>query len=491
MTAVGDLSQEGEDRRTEIEELRRRLFKLSEVSRRVMESLDLGSVLQEVVDGARSLTDARYGALAIFDDSGQVREFITAGITLEERRLLGSLPQGLGLLGHLNEIRVPLRLADLAQHPQSVGFPENHPPMKTFLGAPIRHLDEQVGNIYLTEKLGGREFTPEDEETLVLFASQAAMAILNLRFEEERQARSVVEEERARLEALVRTSPVGVLVVDAETRKVVSVNQEAQRIMGLAPEPGSDLERYQRVAIYRRADGSEYKIDDRPMSRALDRGETVRAEEILFDGPDGKTVTTLINATPIYSESGEIASAVAVIQDPGTNGFDLMKHIREVSDVPVIFLSASSEDENIVHALELGADDYIVKPFSPTELVARVEASLRKSANRIEAKGERQPYRLEDVTIDYAERVVTVSGCPVKLTATEYKLLFELSINAGRVMTHEQLLHRVWGARYSIEEYLVRVFVGNLRRKLGDDARNPRYIFTEPRVGYWMARPGA
>ena len=173
---------------------------------------------------------------------------------------------------------------------------------------------------------------------------------------------------------------------------------------------------------------------------------------------------------------------------PGTTGFELMERIREVSNVPVIFLSGSGEEENIVRALELGADDYIVKPFSATELLARVEASLRKSVKRTESE-ERKPYRLADVTIDYTARSVTVSGCPVKLTATEYRLIFELSINAGRVLTHDQLLQRVWGTEYSGEGHLVRVFVGNLRRKLGDDARNPRYIFTEPRVGYRMAKP--
>ena len=163
----------------EVETLRARLVALSEVSRRITESLDLDTVLQEVVDGARSLTGARYGAVGVFDDSGRVQDFITSGITPEERLLLGDLPKGLGVLGYLNEVREPLRLADLTRHPRSVGFPEGHPPMKTFLGAPIRHLGEPVGNIYLTEKEGGREFTPEDEEILVMFASQAAMAIGN------------------------------------------------------------------------------------------------------------------------------------------------------------------------------------------------------------------------------------------------------------------------------------------------------------------------
>ena len=174
---------------------------------------------------------------------------------------------------------------------------------------------------------------------------------------------------------------------------------------------------------------------------------------------------------------------------PGTNGFELMKRIRKISDAPIIFLSANSEDENIVQALELGAADYIVKPFSPTELVARIESSLPKSAKRAEAEKERKPYRLADVTIDYAERSVAVADRPVQLTATEYKLLFELSINAGRILTHDQLLQRVWGAEYSGAGHLVRVFIGNLRRKLGDSARKPKYIFTESGVGYRMVKP--
>ena len=135
--------------RLEIETLWARFARMSEVSRRITEIWDLDAVLQEIVDGARSLTSARYGAVGVFDSSGRIREFITSGITPEERSLLGDLPQGLGLLGYLNEIQEPLRLADLTQHSRSVGFPENHPPMKTFLGVPVRHLERSVGNIYL------------------------------------------------------------------------------------------------------------------------------------------------------------------------------------------------------------------------------------------------------------------------------------------------------------------------------------------------------
>ena len=735
----------------EVDRLRVRLARMSEVGRRITQSWDLNTVLQEVVDGARSLTDAHYGAVGVFDDSGRIREFITSGITPEQRRLLGERPRGLGVLGYLNEIQGPLRLTDLTQHSHSVGFPENHPPMKTFLGVPIHHLGEPVGNIYLTEKEGAEEFSEEDEETLVMFASQAAIAIGNaVRYREEFRARDKMETERRRLAALVESSPVGVMVVDAATRTFASVNQEAERILGMSPEPGSTLVRYHEVAIYRRTDGRKYESHERPLARALDRGEVVRAEEILFDLPDGRRVTTLVNATPIYSDDGKIVSAVAVIQDmtpleeverlrneflamishelrtplttikgctsimlgssdpmdisevlqyfrmideqsdhlrglvnnlldmtrieagalsvtlkptdvkslvdeakaaflrrgarntveveldpdlppitadrrrisqvmdnllsnaakyspefstirvtgsreehhvrisitdegmgipsdqlsmlfkkfsrmdgdgrerkiageglglaickgiveahggritaesgeergaritftipkaadtaplpygdaaaapggqvrilavddepqalwllrnilsehgyklvgtgnpdemmrlveaeqphlvlldlmlPGSSGFELMGRIREVSDVPIIFLSANDQEENVVKALSMGAEDYVVKPFSSTELLARVASSLRKRRGA-GANVSRQPYQLEDLTIEYSDRSVTVSGRPVKLSATEYKLLFELSISAGRVLTHDQILQRVWG----------------------------------------------
>ena len=197
--------------RPETEALRDRLSRLSEASLRITETLDLDTILQGVIDGARSLTGARYGALLILDDAGRMQDLVTSGMTPEERRRLGALPKGLGLLGYLSEIEGPLRLAEIASHPSSVGFPEGHPPMKTFLGAPVRHRGERLGNIYLTEKEGGQEFTPEDEEILVMFASQAALTVSNARrYRDEQQV-------RADLEALVNTSPVGILIFDAKT----------------------------------------------------------------------------------------------------------------------------------------------------------------------------------------------------------------------------------------------------------------------------------
>ena len=172
---------------------------------------------------------------------------------------------------------------------------------------------------------------------------------------------------------------------------------------------------------------------------------------------------------------------------PGTDGMELMKEIREVSDVPVIFLSVNGQEEIIARAFENGADDYVVKPFSPTELVARIKAALRKREAPEWAEPS-EPYVFGELTIDYAERRVTLAGRPVQLTAIEYGLLFELSANAGRVMTYDRLLQRVWGLRGSGDPRRVRTAAKQLRRKLGDDANNPTYILNEPRVGYRMEK---
>ena len=166
---------------------------------------------------------------------------------------------------------------------------------------------------------------------------------------------------------------------------------------------------------------------------------------------------------------------------PGTDGIELMKDILGAADVPVIFVSAYGRDELIARAFDMGAVDYVVKPFSPTELTARIRAGLRKRAAS-------EPYVLGDLTIDYAERRVSLAGRPLPLIAMEYRLLAELSANAGRLLTYEHLLERVWGEKSSGDVRPMRTIVSKLRRKLGDDADNPIYIFTEPRVGYRMPK---
>ena len=770
---------------------------LSEFSKaylRIASKLDLDSVLQEVIDSARSVTDARYGALITFDDSGGIRSLVTSGITPEVIRRLGALPKGLGILGYLNEIDGPLRLADIASHPRSVGFPKNHPPMKTFLGSPVRHQGERLGNIYLTEKEGGREFSREDEDILVMFASHVALLMANARRHlEERQA-------RADLEALVNISPVGILVFDRKTGDLISTNDEVRRIVGKVNSPGRALSELLETMTLRRPDGRDIPVDELPTTKAMRSGETVLADEVVIHLQDGRAITALVNARPVRGEDGEIVSVVATLQDmsslekmkrqrtdflesmshnlrtpltaikgsaatmlgslhsldavetrqllriideqsdhirqlindlvdmthieagtlpvtlepvdlkdlvqqareefadggvtdrieldlapdlprvmadgrrilyvlstflksiaehyaesptirvsastedlyvsvtveagagvPPANRFPyrldnrfsrrnsdgsgrrsgednlglaickgivqahggrmsaeiggphpgarfeftipavdeveygaengpappsaysrdpdrgqvriltvesdpevrryilnalseagftpvaandpdeiellaeaedpqllivesmplrcdasrLMERIRRTSDAPVIFLSANGSGQNMELAFELGAADYLVKPFTPTELVARTKAALRRRLS----SSRNEPFVMGDLTIDYSERRVTVAGRPVQLTATEYRLLFELSNAAGRVLTYEQLLRRAWGPLYSTDTRIVHTFVKQLRGKLGDDARCPKYIFTEPRVGYSMPRP--
>ena len=172
---------------------------------------------------------------------------------------------------------------------------------------------------------------------------------------------------------------------------------------------------------------------------------------------------------------------------PGSDGIELMNDIRKTADVPVVFLSVYGQDETVVRALDMGAVDYVVKPFSPTELAARIRAALRKRLEPFQGEPS-GPYDAGGLRIDYALRRVTLGGEPVELTATEYAVLYELTVHAPRTLTHAVLLQRVWGPEKVGEPWLVRDMVRRLRRKLGDDADNPRHILTEPRVGYRMAR---
>ena len=777
----------------EIAELRERLSRLSGASLRINESLDFGTVLQEVVDSAQTLTASRYGAITVFGEGGQTPDFIVSGLTGNEHQGLWDMPEGRGFFEYLSGLEQPLRVSNIDSHLRALNMHGFLPsvPVTSLLVAPIRHQGVGIGTIYLSRGADGPEFTQKDEETLVLFASQAAMAIANARrHREERRA-------RADLETLIDTSPVGVAVIDAVTGAPVSFNREARRIVDSLRNPDQTPEQLLQVLTFRRADGREVSLAEVPLAELLSIGETLRAEEIVLEVPDGRSVTALINATPILSDGGAVESMVVTLQDmadveelerlraeflamishelrapltsikgsastvldsstdldpavvrqffriigdqadhmhalvadlldvarietgtlavspepaeiavlvdrarntfgsaggrnnlaidvepdlplvmadrrrivqvlgnlltnaarhspessvirvsavredvhvivsvadegrgipaeslphlfrkfsrvqseeqgrdtglglaickgiveahggriwaesdgpglgarftftiptmeeagsgtarglrsvsarprggrqmdlgervrvlamdddpndlryvrdsltefgydpvvtgdpeeafrlmeeqrpelvlldlmlPGIDGIELMRDILDVVDVPVIFLSAYGREEIVAKAFEMGAADYVVKPFSPTELAARIKAALRK---RVTADPS-EPYVLGDLTIDYAQRRVTLAGRRVKLTPTEYGMLAELSAHAGRVLTHKHLLERVWKEKIGSSVRPMRTMVSKLRRKLGDDAGNPTYIFTEPRVGFRM-----
>ena len=777
-----------DERDLQIANLRDRLTRLSEAGLRINEDLDFDTVLQEVVDGARTLTSSRYGAITVLDEGGQLSDFIVSGLTEEEYQVLWGMPEGWGFFEYLSGLEEPLRVPDISSHLESLNMPTIILPIlvTSLMVAPIRHHGVGMGTIYLGHGVDRQQFSQEDEETLVLFASQAAMAIANARrHREERLA-------RADLETLIDTSPVGVVVFDAVTGDPKSFNQEARRIAAGLSNPDQSPEEGMLDLTIRRADGREVSLRDSSIVELLRIGETVRAEEIVISVPDGRTATALLNATPILSDDGEVESMVVTLQDmadieeqerlrteflamvshelrtpltsikgsvssimdggadldpavvrqfvriindqadhmnalvadlldvarietgtlsvnpepaevavladrarsafvsttgrnnldinvepnlplvtadrrrivqvlgnllsnaarnssessvirvtavlegvhvsisvvdegrgipaenlphlfrkfsrlqseeqggdtglglaiskgiveahggriwaesdgpgmgarftftlptientgitvaplpslrqrestnteervgvlavdddpqalryvrdtlvksgfepivtgepeealrlmaeerpelvlldlmlPGMHGIELMQDILRLADVPVIFLSAYGREEQIARAFDMGAVDYVVKPFSPTELSARIRAALRRRS----VSEPVEPYVLRDLVIDYIARRVTLAGRPVHLTPIEYRMLAELSANAGQVLSYERLLHRVWGATDAEDVRPMRTIVNKLRRKLGEDAESPGYIFTEPRIGYRM-----
>ena len=179
---------------------------------------------------------------------------------------------------------------------------------------------------------------------------------------------------------------------------------------------------------------------------------------------------------------------------PGADGFEVMRDVLAAHDAPVIFLSAYGQDDLIAKALQMGAADYIVKPFSPTELTARIQAALRdgpQPAPPRPAAGPpvQEPFVLGDLAIDFPSRVVTAAGRTVDLAPVEYGVLVELATHAGTVVARDDLLVTVWGSDSPPDSGRIHTAIKNLRRKLGDDARNPRYIATVPHVGYRMPNP--
>ena len=781
-----------DDRDRRIVELEERLSRLGQASLRISESLDVDTVLQEVVDSARALTDSRYAALTVLRETGRLSDLIVSGLSDEERQGLLEMPDAPAFFEYLSGLDEPRRISDIDRHMRESRMPSFLPPIPaaSLLVAPIRHQGVGVGTIYLAHDRDDRRYSREDEETLVMFASQAAMVIANARRHRQEQ------QTRADLETLIDTSPVGVVVLDATTGVPKSFNREASRIVDRLRAPEQSPAELLEVVIFRRADGREISLREFQMTELLSLGETVRAEEIVLRVADGRSVTVLLNATPIVSEQGVVESVVVTLQDmaavqelerlraeflamvshelrapltsikgsaatvlesdldldpgvvrqffriiedqadhlnalvsdlldvaridsgtlpvepepsepavlvdrarsafsnagggnplqidiepelplvmadrrrivqvlvnllsnaarnspdssvirvsaqreavhvavavsdegrgipaeslpllfrkftsvpseapagdaglglaickgiveahggriwaesdgpglgarftftlptvevpaiqpgervlaptqtsanfgekatarvlavdddpqalryvrdalveggyeplvtgdpqealrlmeeqrlhlvlldlvlPGVDGIDLMGQMVTIADVPVIFLSAYGRDDLIARAFEMGAADYVVKPFSPTELSARIKAALRSR----EVSEPPPPYRLGDLSIDHVERRVTLAGEQIQLTPTEYRMLAELSVNAGELVTYDRLLARVWGERTDGDLRPMRTMMGKLRRKLGEDIENPRYIFTEPREGYRMPR---
>jgi DNA-binding response OmpR family regulator len=216
-------------------------------------------------------------------------------------------------------------------------------------------------------------------------------------------------------------------------------------------------------------------VDDEAPILELLRGYLVREGWDVLAASDGPTAVEMAR---------ERAPDVVVLDVmlPGLDGFEVLRQIRTFSDAYVIMLTARAEEIDRIVGLSAGADDYLVKPFSPRELVARVRALLRRPRPAQVAGAERT--EMGDLVIDAARRSVTVRGMPVTLTTIEFDLLTTLAREPGVVLSRQRLLDRVWGMDYVGDEHVVDVHLANLRRKLGDDAAHPRYIETVRGVGF-------
>ena len=314
----------------EIGVLRERMSRLSTAILRISTSLELDIVPSEIVESARALTGARYGAITTVDASGNLQDVVTSGFTMAEREQLLAWSEAMPLFEHLRDLPGPLRGRDWVTYIRSCGSAELKWPIESpitpvsFQATPLRHRGVHVGTFILGAKEGHREFTSEDEEILVLFAAQAATVVANARtHRDERRA-------RADLEALVDASPVGVVVFDARTGHIRSLNREARRIVAGLLINGGTEQQTPALVTCRLTDGRELTLDE------LRNAETLRAEEVVLSVPDGRSVTVLLNCTPIRSDAGEVESVVVTLQD--------LAPFEEVERLRAEFLSVVSHE---------------------------------------------------------------------------------------------------------------------------------------------------
>ena len=368
---------EADDLRRVNESLRRRMFELSEANRRINESLEIDSVLQLAVDGARVLTGAQYGALTLLNVEGQLQDIVTSGLSPEEHQQLLEMPDGQALREHFNSIPGPLRIRNLRRYLMLEGLPEFQLPVEvgSCLAVPILNQREALGNIVLTKRTDGGEFTPGDEEILVLFASQAATAIVNARrYGDERRA-------KVELEDLVRTSPAGILVVDAKTGDFLLHNEEAKRIVRDVGIPERNVRQLHEMMSFFGVDGREIASSELPLRRAA-QGEITRSEEVLMRLPDGRDVPILTSAKPVFSEDGEVASIVSVTQD--------MTPLEELERLRAEFLGMVS------HELR-----------TPLTSIKGSATTLLNESSELDPAEVRQFYRIIDTQADRMRELIT------------------------------------------------------------------------------------
>jgi DNA-binding response OmpR family regulator len=220
--------------------------------------------------------------------------------------------------------------------------------------------------------------------------------------------------------------------------------------------------------------------DDPQILRLVTRNLQFEGYEVIAVG-DGQAALEQIEA-----HNPELA--LLDVMMPRLDGFAVTQRVREFSSVPIIILTVRGEDQDKIRGLDLGADDYLTKPFSVEELLARVRAVLRRSRLGADAQSLSATTTVGELTIDYTQHLVMMRGQEVTLTPTEYRILAYLAQNAGRVVTQDLLLEHVWGLEYLGESHLLQVNVDRLRRKIEDYHAHPRYLLTKVGVGYLLAK---
>ncbi len=354
------------------EALRERLVNLNAASMLINESLDFDNVLRQVVDSARALTEARYGILIAVGQTGELDVLFTSGISEEDHDRLQRMPGRWELFGYFRQMPNSLRLTDFPSYAVETGLPAfDLLPVGAFLSAPMRHGGQNIGYVHLARDRGEGEFTAEDEETLVMFASQAALVIGN--------ARRYRDEQRARadLEALADTSPVGVLVFDATTGMLRTANGEARRIGGTRSLSTDRALHVLSNLSVRRPNGTEISLSAVALALVMSGGQKLRAEEMAVVPAEGPPVAVLVDATPLRSDNGDAVSIVVTMQD--------MKLFQEMERSRTDFLAMVSHELRTPLAAIRGSASTVlddVSPLDPAE-VRQFFRIVREQADRM------------------------------------------------------------------------------------------------------------
>lgn len=303
---------------------------LDEAILTISSELDLDAVLQDIVELACSLVGARYCALGIVGPDGFLSDFITSGISETEREAIGDLPRGHGILGVLIREQRALRMRDMRGDPRSVGFPPHHPPMTSFLGAPIRVGDDAVGNLYLTEKEGADEFTDADQQLVERLARHAAIAVTNARRFSESEA------QRRQLQTIIDHMPDAVTIREAPGGRVLMANRLARDLLGHATLPKGGFAEPNSGFRPERPSGQPLAVQDTPTARALLKGDGSIDEEIVIHDRDGKPTHVAVSAIPVRDTNGAVTAVVSLFRD--------ITKAREAEQLKDDFLSLISHE---------------------------------------------------------------------------------------------------------------------------------------------------